>query len=63
MDVSDFEDKKLNFDRHVEREATEEFAMTREELGGPKQYLVSAADGIVQVIARYLPSIRTEMSL
>ena len=51
VDVSDFEDNKLNFDRHVEREATEELAMTREELGGPKQYLVSAADGIVQVLS------------
>ena len=51
MEVSDFEDKKLNFDRHVEREATEELAMTREELGRPRQYIVSGADGIVQVLS------------
>ncbi len=51
VEVSDFEDNTLNFDRHVEREATEELAMTREELGGPSQYLVSAADGIVQVFS------------
>ena len=41
----------VDFDRHVEREVTEEFVMTTEELGGPKQYLVTAADGIVQVLS------------
>jgi hypothetical protein len=51
VEVSDFEDNKLNFDRHVEREATEELAMTTQELGKPRQYLVSAADGIVQVFS------------
>jgi hypothetical protein len=51
VEVSDFEDNKLNFDRHVEREATEELAITGEELGKPKRYLVSAADGIVQVFS------------
>jgi hypothetical protein len=51
VEVSDFEDKKLNFDRHVEREATEELVMTREELGRARQYIVSAADGIVQVLS------------
>ena len=51
VDISDFDGKKLDFDRHVEREVTEEFVMTTEELGGPKQYLVTAADGIVQVLS------------
>ena len=54
VEVSDFEDYKLNFDRHVEREVTEELAITREELGRPKQYLVSAADGIVQVLSVFV---------
>jgi hypothetical protein len=54
VDASDFEDNKLNFDRHVEREVTEELVITREELGRPKQYLVSAADGIVQVISTFI---------
>jgi hypothetical protein len=51
VDVSDFEDNTLNFDRHVMREVTEELAITRDELGSSKQYLVSAADGIVQVLS------------
>ena len=51
VDVSDFENNKLNFDRHVEREVTEELVIRREELSGPKQYLVSAADGVVQVLS------------
>jgi len=54
LDVSDFEDNKLNFDRHVEREVTEELVIKREELGRPKQYLVSAADGIVQVLSIFI---------
>ena len=54
VDVSDFEDSKLNFDRHVAREVIEEFAITRSQLGGPKQYMVSAADGIVQVISIFV---------
>ena len=54
VDVSDFEDNKLNFDRHVEREVTEELAITREVLGRPKQYLVSAADGVVQVLSIFI---------
>jgi 8-oxo-dGTP pyrophosphatase MutT (NUDIX family) len=54
VDVSDFEDNKLNFDRHVEREVTEELAISREELGRPVQYLVSAADGIVQVFSTFI---------
>jgi hypothetical protein len=53
VDVSDFEDNKLNFDRHVEREVTEELGMTKEELGSPRQYLVSAADRIVQVLSTF----------
>jgi hypothetical protein len=51
VEMSDFEDNKLNFDRHVEREVTEELVITREELGRPRQYLVAAADGIVQVLS------------
>jgi len=51
VDVSDFEDNKLNFDRHVQREVTEELGITREELGSPRQYLVSAANRIVQVLS------------
>jgi hypothetical protein len=54
VDVSDFEDSKLNFDRHVEREVTEELVITREELGRPKQYLVSAAGGNVQVLSIFV---------
>jgi hypothetical protein len=54
VDVSDFEDNKLNFDRHVEREVTEELVITREKLGRPKQYLVSAADGVVQVLSIFI---------
>ena len=54
MDVSDFEDNKLNFDRHVEREVTEELVIKREELSRPKQYLVSAADGVVQVLSIFI---------
>jgi hypothetical protein len=51
VNVSDFDGNKLNFDRHVEREAIEELAITREELDGPKKYLVSMADGIVQALS------------
>jgi hypothetical protein len=51
---SDFEDYKLNFDRHVEREVMEELVITRDVLGRPKQYLVSAADGIVQVLSVFV---------
>jgi hypothetical protein len=54
VDVSDFEDNKLNFDRHVEREVTEELVIKREELSGPKQYLVTAADGVVQVLSIFI---------
>jgi hypothetical protein len=54
VDVSDFEDNKLIFDRHVEREVTEELAITREELGRAKRYLVSAADGVVQVLSIFV---------
>ena len=57
VDISDFDGKKLDFDRHVEREVTEEFVMTKEELGGPKQYLVTAADGIVQVLSIFIVDI------
>ena len=54
VEVSDFEDNKLNFDRHVEREVTEELVINKEELGRPKQYLVSAADGVVQVLSIFI---------
>jgi hypothetical protein len=54
IEVSDFEDNELNFARHVEREVTEELVITRDELGRPKQYLVSAADGIVQVLSVFV---------
>ena len=54
VDVSDFEDGELNFDRYVEREVTEELLITRKERGGPKGYLVSAADGIVQVLTLFV---------
>jgi hypothetical protein len=54
VEVSDFEDYKLNFDRHVEREVMEELVITRDVLGRPKQYLVSAADGIVQVLSVFV---------
>jgi hypothetical protein len=54
VDVSDFEDNKLNFDRHVEREVTEELVIEREELGRAKQYLVSAAGGVVQVLSIFI---------
>src|SRR5262249_52387917 len=52
--VSDFEGHKLNFDRHVERAVTEELAMKSEELSRPKQYLVSTADGVVQVLSIFI---------
>ena len=51
VDVSDFENDKLNFNRHVEREVAEELAITNEQLGDPKQFLVSAADRVVQVLS------------
>jgi len=51
VDVSDFEDDMLNFKRHVEREAAEELAITSGQLGEPTQYLLSAADGVVQVLS------------
>ena len=51
VEATDFEDDKLNFNRHVEREVTEELAISKEELGRPKRYLVSAADGVVQVLS------------
>jgi hypothetical protein len=54
VDVSDFEDNKLDFDRHVEREVTEELAIKREDLSRPKQYLVSAADRVVQVLSIFI---------
>jgi hypothetical protein len=54
VDVSDFEGDELNFDRHVEREVTEELAMKSEELNKPKQYLVSAADGVVQLLSIFI---------
>ena len=54
VDVGDFEGDKLDFDRYVEREVIEEFAMTRAQLGRRKQYLVSAADEIVQVISIFI---------
>jgi hypothetical protein len=54
VEVSDFEGHKLNFDRHVEREVTEELMISKEELGRPKQYLVSAADGVVQVLSIFI---------
>ena len=54
VEVSDFEDNKLNFDRHVEREVAEELVINKEELGRPKQYLVSAADGVVQVLSIFI---------
>jgi hypothetical protein len=53
VDVADFEDNALNFDRHVAREVMEEFSITPAQLGEKKQYLVSAADGIVQVISTF----------
>lgn len=53
VEVSDFENNELNSDRHVEREVTEEFVVRSEELGRPKQYLVTAADGIVQVLSTF----------
>jgi hypothetical protein len=54
VDVSDFDHNELNFDRHVEREVVEEFAITKGQLGRPKQYLVSAADDVVQVISIFM---------
>ena len=54
VEVSDFEDDKLDFDRHVEREVTEELVINREELSRPKQYLVSAANGVVQVLSIFI---------
>jgi hypothetical protein len=54
VEVSDFESNRLNFDRHVEREVTEELVINKEELGRPKQYLVSAADGVVQVLSIFI---------
>lgn len=54
VNISDFDGKKLDFDRHVEREVTEEFAMTKKELGEPKQYLVTAANGIVQILSIFI---------
>lgn len=54
VDVADFDNHKLNFDRHVEREVIEEFVVTRAQLGEKKQYLVSKADGYVQVISTFV---------
>jgi hypothetical protein len=51
VDVSDFDGNKLNFDRHVEREVVEELVISKDELDGPKKYLVSMADGIVQALS------------
>jgi hypothetical protein len=51
VDVTDFDDNMLNFDRHVEREVTEELAINGENLGRPIRYLVSAADGVVQILS------------
>lgn len=53
VDVADFGGNKLDFDRHVEREVMEEFDITKAQLGRRKQYLVSAVDGIVQVISTF----------
>jgi hypothetical protein len=60
VDASDFDGNTLNFDRHVEREVTEELVITNEELGRPKQYVVSAADGIVQVISIFSADLNGE---
>jgi hypothetical protein len=49
VDVSNFDGNKLNFDRHVEREVTEELVITREELDGPKEYLVSTGGQIARL--------------
>jgi hypothetical protein len=54
LDVSDFDGNKLNFDRHVERELVEELVISREELDGPKKYLVSMADGVVQALSIFI---------
>jgi hypothetical protein len=54
VDVADFDGNKLDFDRHVEREVMEEFAITKAQLGEKHQYLVSAADGIVQVVSAFV---------
>ena len=51
VDVADFDDNVLNFDRHVEREVTEELGIKGEDLGRPMRYLVSAADGVVQILS------------
>jgi hypothetical protein len=51
VDVSDFDQNVLNFDRHVEREALEELAISKQELEGPKKYLVSVGDGVVQAFS------------
>jgi 8-oxo-dGTP pyrophosphatase MutT (NUDIX family) len=51
VDVADFDDNVLNFDRHVEREVTEELAIKGEDLSRPIRYLVSEADGVVQVLS------------
>jgi hypothetical protein len=52
VDVSDFEGDMLNFNRHVEREAAEELAITSRQLGQPKEeYLLSAVDAVVQVLS------------
>jgi hypothetical protein len=54
VDVSDFDDSELNFDRHVEREATEEFVVNSHELGRPRQYIVVGANAIVQVLSTFV---------
>jgi hypothetical protein len=51
VEVADFDDNVLNFDRHVEREVTEELAIKGEDLSRPIRYLVSEADGVVQVLS------------
>lgn len=51
VDVADFEGHRLNFDRHVEREVTEELLITKEELDEPKSRLISVADGVVQALS------------
>jgi hypothetical protein len=53
VEVGDFEGSKLNFDRHVEREVTEEFAITKAQLSSKKQYLISATDRVVQGISLF----------
>ena len=62
VDVSDFDDNKLNFDRHVEREVVEELVISKDELDGPKS-IWSRWPMVLCKLSQYLPWIPMAMNL